>query len=83
METAAMAISPIRGSKMLSEFEGTGKLARRLSKRRSRLFCLFASAANLSFLPWGTLLGMYSIVVLNRPGIRVAFGCQVLPMSSE
>jgi hypothetical protein len=48
--------------------------ARRVSKRRSRLFCLFASMANLSFLPWGTLLGVYSIVALNRPGIRVAFG---------
>ena len=47
--------------------------ARRVSARRSRSFCLYASMANLLFLPWGTLIGLYSIVVLTRPRIRAKF----------
>ena len=47
--------------------------ARRVSKRRSHSLCLFASVANLLFVPWGTLLGLYSIVVLKRPSVSAVF----------
>lgn len=47
--------------------------ARRAAKKRSHSLCLFASAANLLFIPWGTLLGLYAIVVLRRPSVKAAF----------
>jgi hypothetical protein len=47
---------------------------RSLSQRRRRTFCLVvAGVAALMCMPFGTVLGVFTIIVLLRPSVRDAF----------
>jgi len=46
----------------------------RLSQRRARSFCMTVAAINCFFFPFGTVVGIVTILVLNRPAVREAFG---------
>ena len=48
----------------------TGRFIR---QRRRHTFCLVASAVNCFFFPFGTALGVYTLVVLNRDYVKAAF----------
>ena len=53
---------------------------RYLSQRRHRLFCLVIAGINCLFLPYGTLLGVFTFMVLMRPGAQALFlGAPPLP----
>jgi uncharacterized membrane protein len=45
----------------------------RLAQRRARSFCLWVAAINCFFIPFGTVLGVLTLVVLSRPEVQEAF----------
>lgn len=46
---------------------------RRLAARRSYTFCLVVAAVLCLFMPLGTILGVFTIVVLQRPSVKARF----------
>jgi hypothetical protein len=47
---------------------------RQLSRRRGYTFCLVTAAIACAFLPFGTVLGVFTIIVLMRPSVKRLFG---------
>jgi hypothetical protein len=47
--------------------------ARRLRERRSKTFCLVVAAITCLGLPYGTALGVFTILVLRRPSVDASF----------
>lgn len=45
----------------------------RLVERRARSFCLLVASINCFFVPFGTVLGVLTIIVLKRPEVRKTF----------
>jgi hypothetical protein len=46
----------------------------KLTRRRNRSFCMFVAAVNCFFFPFGTALGVATLIVLKRPSMQAAFG---------
>jgi len=44
-----------------------------LAKRRRYMFCLIMAAIACIFLPFGTVLGVFTIIVLMRPSVKELF----------
>jgi hypothetical protein len=44
-----------------------------LRRRRSRIFCLFVAAISCIAIPYGTVLGVLTFIVLLRPSVAVSF----------
>jgi hypothetical protein len=44
-----------------------------LARRRNRTFCLITAGLNCLHMPIGTLLGVFTIIVLNRDSVRAKF----------
>lgn len=47
---------------------------RRLIQHRSRVFCMVIAAIMCLSIPFGTILGVFTLVVLSRPSVRELFG---------
>ena len=47
---------------------------RRLAQRRSYMFCMVMAGVACMLTPVGTVLGVFTIIVLNRPSVRRLFG---------
>lgn len=47
---------------------------RRLMQRNGHLYCLVVAGIECCFFPFGTVLGVLTILVLTRPMVRQAFG---------
>lgn len=47
---------------------------RRLLQHRSRTFCLIVAALMCLSIPFGTILGVFTLIVLSRPSVRQLFG---------
>jgi hypothetical protein len=45
----------------------------RLRQRRSRIFCMVVAAFSCIWIPYGTLLGVFTFLVLARPSVVRAF----------
>jgi hypothetical protein len=45
-----------------------------LGQRRHYMFCLVMACVSCIFMPLGTILGVFTIMVLQRPKVRVMFG---------
>ena len=45
-----------------------------ISQRRSYTFCLVMAAVQCTFIPFGTVLGVFTIVALQKPSVRQLFG---------
>lgn len=45
-----------------------------LSKRKHYTFCFVIAAISCIFMPFGTILGVFTIVVLSRPSVKEMFG---------
>ncbi len=61
---------------------------RRLAARQSYNFCLVVAAVGCIFMPFGTVLGIFTIIVLMRPSVRGLFGmsgtlCGISPLVSR
>ena len=48
--------------------------AHRLAARSGYTFCLVMAALSCMFFPFGTALGVFTIIVLSRPSVRELFG---------
>lgn len=46
---------------------------RYIKQRRSRMFCMVVAALSCFFMPFGTVLGVFTIIVLNRPEVHANF----------
>jgi hypothetical protein len=44
-----------------------------LARRTRRLFCLVAAGLGCLFFPLGTVLGVFTFIVLSRPTVRAVF----------
>ncbi|MHC4691368.1 MAG: hypothetical protein ACYS67_01410 [Planctomycetota bacterium] len=47
---------------------------RRLGQRRSYKFCFVIACISCTFMPYGTVLGVFTIIVLVRPAVKELFG---------
>lgn len=47
-----------------------------LSRRTYYMFCLVIAAIECVFVPFGTVLGVFTIIVLQRPSVKQLFGRQ-------
>ncbi len=56
---------------------------RKLARKEHRMFCLVMAAISCLFVPFGTVLGIFTIVVLMRPSVKALFEANkgVLPMA--
>ena len=46
---------------------------RNLAKRRRYMFCLVMAAITCMFMPFGTVLGVFTLIVLMRPSVKPLF----------
>jgi hypothetical protein len=46
---------------------------RKLAVRRGYTYCLVVAAVECLFIPFGTVLGVFTIVVLTRPSVKALF----------
>lgn len=46
---------------------------RKLAKRRGRTFCMVIAALCCLMVPFGTILGVFTLVVLSRPSVQALF----------
>jgi len=44
-----------------------------LAKRKHYMFCLVIAAISCIFMPFGTVLGVFTIIVLMRPSVKELF----------
>jgi hypothetical protein len=47
---------------------------RSIKKRRRHTFCQIVAVASCLWMPLGTALGIFTLVVLNRPSVKAMFG---------
>ncbi len=52
---------------------------RKLAGRRSYTFCLVMAGIACVFMPFGTVLGVFTILVLMRPSVKELFGVEDSP----
>ena len=48
-------------------------IGRFIAKRKHYIFCLVISGLNCLFMPFGTVLGVFTIIVLVRPSVKAMF----------
>ena len=48
-------------------------VGRSLARKNRYLFCMIVSALNCMFVPFGTALGVFTIIVLQRPSVKTLF----------
>jgi len=54
-----------------------------IAKRRNYMFCLVMAGVECTFTPFGTVLGVFTIITLVRSSVRELFEAQVsLPKAS-
>ncbi|HVE42231.1 MAG TPA: hypothetical protein VNM14_20270 [Planctomycetota bacterium] len=47
-----------------------------IRRRRRHVFCLVVACFSCLFMPFGTILGVFSLIVLNRPSVKLLFSAQ-------
>jgi hypothetical protein len=55
----------------------------RLKQRTNYTYCLVVAALECMFTPFGTVLGVFTIIVLVRPSVKVLFDVQSPPLASS
>lgn len=46
---------------------------RKLQKRSSRMFCMVVAGIECMFMPFGTVLGVFTLIALNKESIKEGF----------
>ncbi len=54
---------------------------RQLAARRRYTYCLVVAGLECLFMPFGTVLGVFTILVLARPSVKALFGEPVDPLA--
>lgn len=57
--------------------------ARRLKQHVGYYYCLVVAAVACTFIPFGTVLGVFTIIVLMRPTVKSLFGVGTAPAASS
>lgn len=57
--------------------------ARFLSRRTKYTFCFVLGAISCMFVPFGTLLGVFTIIVLSRESVKQLFGRSIQPITGD
>ncbi|MGC1378787.1 MAG: hypothetical protein WA821_21325 [Anaerolineales bacterium] len=52
-----------------------------LSQRKHRMFCLVMAGIECTSVPFGTILGVFTIIVLSRPSVKELFTPKVAQIS--
>jgi len=47
--------------------------ARALGRRRARMLCIITAGLSCVFVPYGTVIGVFTFVVLGRPSVQALF----------
>lgn len=55
---------------------------RRLAQRRSHTFCIVIAGLNCTLFPFGTVLGVFTLLVLLKPEVKVRFNGAPLPTTA-
>jgi len=55
----------------------------RLKQHTSYTYCLVVAALACTFVPFGTVLGVFTIIVLMRPSVKTLFGYPTPPIASS
>jgi hypothetical protein len=55
----------------------------RLKRHTGYTYCLVVAAIECMFTPFGTVLGIFTILVLSRPTVKALFGVQPPPPASS
>ncbi len=55
----------------------------RLKDRTAYTYCLVIAAIECMFTPFGTVLGVFTILVLSRPSVKALFGAPSSPPASS
>jgi glucan phosphoethanolaminetransferase (alkaline phosphatase superfamily) len=55
----------------------------KLRKRRNRMFCMVIGAIECMFMPLGTVLGVFTLIVLNKESIKQTYGQPIVEVSNE
>ena len=50
-----------------------------LARRRHHTLCMVAAVVCCLYVPFGTVLGVFTIIVLQRPRVKEMFGVEMLP----
>jgi hypothetical protein len=56
---------------------------RRLRERRSRTFCMIVAAISCLGIPYGTVLGIFTLAVLTRPSVAKLFAVAPPPIPTS
>jgi hypothetical protein len=56
---------------------------RYLARRRKYLFCMVVAGIECMFMPFGTVLGVFTIIVLMRDSVKTRFGYEPAPVASQ
>lgn len=56
--------------------------ARFLAQRRRHTFCVVVAAISCAFTPLGTVLGVFTLIVLFRPSVKTQFGLEAPPAAA-
>ncbi len=74
------------GALVLVTFEAMAALsfltARFLSRRQRFAFCVVISVVNCLCMPLGTALGVFTILILQRPSVKAVFSDSAQPMNA-
>jgi hypothetical protein len=54
-----------------------------LAQRRRHTFCLVVAGISCMFMPFGTILGVFSIIVLIRPSVKALFDGSTPPVFAK
>lgn len=52
---------------------------RKLQRRKNRIFCMAVAGIECMFMPFGTVLGVFTLVALNKDSVKELFAEQHLP----
>ncbi|WP_442506223.1 hypothetical protein SH528x_005055 [Novipirellula sp. SH528] len=56
---------------------------RKLGSHQGYMFCLVMAAVECMFMPFGTVLGVFTILVLMRPSVKALFGYSTSPATDR
>jgi len=56
---------------------------RSLARHRRYTLCLVMAAISCAFMPFGTVLGVFTLIVLLRPGVKELFGEEPAPAETR
>jgi hypothetical protein len=54
-----------------------------LKRRVGYMYCLVVAGVECTFVPFGTVLGVFTIIVLMRPSVKTLFGVQTTTPASS